>query len=59
MFECEAVETGPVKRKTWKGWIEVELEMVAAIWDDDVWLPANITWEYFDHDDRCSLVMIY
>ena len=28
--------------------------MVAVIWDDDVWLPPNITWEYFDHDDRCS-----
>ena len=28
--------------------------MVAVIWDDDVWLPPNITWEYFDNDDRCS-----
>ena len=30
--------------------------MVAAVWDDDVWLPPNITWEYFDHDDRCSWI---
>ena len=56
MFETEDLMWS---RGIWKGWIEVELEMVAAIWDDDVWLPANITWEYFDHDDRCSLVMIY
>ena len=27
--------------------------MVAVRWDDEVWLPPNITWEYFDHDDRC------
>ena len=27
--------------------------MVAVMWDDEVWLPPNITWEYFDHDDRC------
>ena len=26
--------------------------MVAVMWDDEVWLPPNITWEYFDHDDR-------
>jgi len=32
--------------------IKERVRMVAVMWDDEVWLPPNITWEYFDHDDR-------